>query len=310
MNLEPEVVIMDDDVDNRHDFSEQLRKSKLKVNVATTPRHLHTLLAKKTFDAGIIDIRMSPGGSEGLGVIRELKQDAPDMYLEVHTGYDDFIQPAQREGAHRVFKKPEGYKSDAAERIKKGIYESKISNLGRTLGLNLSPGMDNGYLWDSVTAAVLTTGLKRLDQFFETDAQNYGIPMDKIEELKHNTMAAVLEASLPVRVLGDSSDSGSVVPSPTPGILVSPELMNDLNYLAYQENKHEFEKKYKNQYVALINGVFVCAHARLKDLYKELSEHRDASQQKEKAFIKKIDGQKKIVNFARYYSRAKKTESR
>ena len=125
-DLKPYVVIMDDDVDLRRSFRDMLKKEQLNVRIARSKAELSKIVASAHYDAAILDIRMSPGGHEGLDAIKEIKDQHPGIYIEVHTGYKDYVSSALSLGADHVLIKPEGYGPEAAERIKRGIISKRL----------------------------------------------------------------------------------------------------------------------------------------------------------------------------------------
>jgi len=287
MKLVHRVVIMENEVALRALFKTELEKEGLEVRIAQSVRRLTDLVMNDRFDATVIDIRMSPVGTEGLDAIKQIRGIRPDLYIEVQTAFKQYVKSAREAGADRIFIKPEGSGPGSATRIKNSILEKKLEFLDNVAGSNLRSSVrrhkngDQDSAWAVVNASVLADCFNETRYFFDSKSQDYDISREKAEELTRELIAFIA-----THLIG-----GRMHPL---NMRVAQDLLEDENYRAYAEQKHQLEKQYLNQYVALVHGCLVHSDTNIEELHRKL----DKSYPHEPAFIKKISVQERTINLS------------
>lgn len=217
MKVTPRVLLMDDEVVFRRSFQRVLQREGLDVRIATSVLHLVKLANKDHYDAGIIDIRMTEGGSEGLEATQQLRKMQPEMYLEVITAYEEYESPALEMGADAVFIKPKGTKSpEAAQRIRRGILKKRLECLAKAAGMDSQELLDLQLLdsgsqsaWAAVRVSVVTDCIAQMDSFLESIAEAQGLDRQIMDALRQGLIRffakQAVEAKCSVEMKKESS---------------------------------------------------------------------------------------------------------
>jgi ActR/RegA family two-component response regulator len=292
MKLMPRVLLMDDEVVFRQSFKQVLQRQGLDVRIATSVPHLIKMAKEDRYDAGIIDIRMTEGGSEGLGAIQQLVGMQPEMYVEVITAYEEYVSAALKMGADAVFIKPGGTDgADAAKRVRMGILKKRLNFLGKVAGVDWQELLDARLLdegsqsaWAAVKASILADCILQMDSFLESIAETHRFDRHVVGMLRRD-----LAEFLVTRVV-----ETQVQPTRR-GIPIAPELVDDVNFKEYINSRDVLRRDYLGQYVAFVDGKLVEADFEKRELLRKVNEGYGSKA----AFIKKITAEERTVVFRR-----------
>lgn len=288
MNLIPRVVVLDDDANVRQLFQSVLEKKNLNVRVASSVSGLIKRVQSDHFDASIIDIRLSPSGSEGLDAIVQLQEIRPDMYIEVQTAYRQYVEEAYKRGADQVFIKPDGYNPDASERIRAGILKKKLSFLASKTGLDINiispslPKPENEYETNraALNVSLLTELAPVIKGFVAKNFDEYNLEESAAGKLGQDIVELLVNRTMG-NLTVESSEWNEKVDN------------NDQNYRAYLEQRATLLIKYRDHFVAFVNGELVMADKDRQHLFDEI----DRRYPLQEVFIKQILQEQKILHF-------------
>jgi EAL domain-containing protein (putative c-di-GMP-specific phosphodiesterase class I)/CheY-like chemotaxis protein len=120
------VLLVDDDVQLLHAWRRILRAAGFAVEILEDSLALPALLRGETFEAVITDIRMT--GLDGFGVLRAVREAAPEVPVVLATGSADLRTAIQavEAGAFRYLQKPVGSK-ELAETIGEAVRMHRIA---------------------------------------------------------------------------------------------------------------------------------------------------------------------------------------
>jgi EAL domain-containing protein (putative c-di-GMP-specific phosphodiesterase class I) len=120
------VLLVDDDVHLLHAWRRNLRAAGFAVEILEDSLALPALLRGESFEAVITDIRMS--GLDGFGVLRAVREAAPEVPVVLATGSADLRSAIQavEAGAFRYLQKPVGAK-ELADTVGEAVRMHRIS---------------------------------------------------------------------------------------------------------------------------------------------------------------------------------------
>lgn len=292
MKLTPRVLLMDDEIVFRRSFQSVLQREGLDVRIARSVPHLIKLANEDHYDASIIDIRMTEGGNEGLDAIQQLAKMQPQMYLEVITAYEEYVSPALEMGADAVFIKPNGTKSpEAAQRVRRGILKKRLKCLAKAVGMDWQELLDPQLLdsvsqtiWAAIRASILADCIIQLDSFLESITEMHRFDRHIVGMLRQD-----LAEFLATQVV-----ESQVQPSER-GVLIAPELVEDMNFKEYLVLREVLRRDHLGQYVAFVDGKLVGVDSDKRELLRKVN----ACYGSKPAFIKKITTEERKVVFRR-----------
>jgi signal transduction histidine kinase len=134
----PNVIIIDDEKIAIHYLNTILRRNdQFTVRHTSNAKYGRYLIRNVPFDAGLIDIRLTPQGSEGTALINLLRRHAPFAYIEAITGFREFSDAARSQGADEVVEKPLDFENFEANenRIWIGIIQKKMLELSEKIAV-------------------------------------------------------------------------------------------------------------------------------------------------------------------------------
>lgn len=293
MKLTPKVLLLDDETFFRRPFQQLLRKEELDVRIALSVGHLLKLADVDSYDASLIDVRLTEEGCEGLKAVRQLRKTDPDMYIEVITAYDEYESHALEIGADAVFIKPRGTECpEAARRIKRGILSKKLARLAEVTGIDLEEALDaklfeNGRsAWASVKASLMTDCFIKIDPFLVPVAEKHSLDRKTIDSLRIDLIEFFTK-----QLFGPELKCGYEA-DPT---CIAPELANDVNFTEYRKHRETLRKKHLGQYVAFVDGHLVEVDSDMEGLLRKVRDKYGAKS----AFVKKITAIERKVAFRR-----------
>lgn len=106
MTTKAQILIVDDEPGIRFSLEETLSKDGYQVETAADGQAALVLIAEKTFDLALIDLRLP--GIDGMGVLRKLHETSPEtvvIVLTAHASLETAVE-ALRQGAHDYLFKP------------------------------------------------------------------------------------------------------------------------------------------------------------------------------------------------------------
>src|SRR6202023_221108 len=101
-NIQPHILVVDDDPQIRDLLQEYLTQNELRVSVTSTGREMSTLLADHAIDLVVLDLRLA--GEDGMALARKLREesaipviiltgvrDEADRIMGLEFGADDYL---------------------------------------------------------------------------------------------------------------------------------------------------------------------------------------------------------------------------
>lgn len=129
----PHILVVDDEGANRYSVSKTLQRDGYTVTEAANGDEALELISKQHFDVVLTDIRMPPG-IDGVELLRQIKEEAPDAIVILMTGYASLSTAVEalRLGAHDYLIKPSS-SADIRQSVSRGVERS--NNLRRRRSL-------------------------------------------------------------------------------------------------------------------------------------------------------------------------------
>jgi CheY-like chemotaxis protein len=301
MELKYRVAIMDDEPVIRRGIKNDLNRSGIYARIASSTNQLMNIVRSDHFDAGVIDIKMSKEGTEGLDAVEEIRRIRPGMYIEVLTAFKEFKNEAYSRGADLVLIKAEKKKDGAEEarRIKTGIISKRWSQLSKIIGIDIPDAKKRFDGIDFYNAGWATIGAEIFSkfalQFFSTlnvDNKDLGLSDQAMQELKRSIGQTMIDI-----VLDKPGKAEKEIKMFEDQLLIDPSLESDENFIAFMEQKDKLRIEFgtKNIFVAFIDGKLCRASPDEDKLCREI----DQQFPKKAAFVKKLDSVEKELDLHR-----------
>lgn len=290
MEFTPQALILEDEK-LKYDLRESLKRGGFNTRLARSVNNFIALARTGKYDASVIDIRLTKGGTEGLEAISRVREINPTMYIEVLTAYKEFEQQALELGADNVSFKPTGARG-LSPRIKCGIIKKNLSAICDNLGIDNSTvdcvdltESDYQFSWAILNEDILTNCILDINYFLDTFASNLEFEPKDFERAKRDIGNIIINRFVNnSRLKKKESDK-----------VLDPAHPQNNNYLAFVKHRSELEKKYNGLYIAIVNGNFFGANYDLLELHRQL----DKKHAQEDAFIKRISKKEKVISLKR-----------
>jgi len=265
----PKIIFMEDETLFRHIYRDILtKKNCFRVKLAHTPRIAMNLIDAESFDAGIIDIRMTESGSEGFGIIERFRKHNPYGYIEVVTGFSEFKDSAIRKGADKVLIKPLKFKDDK-HRLQSGIITKRLQRLKEITGIDLSEmpqsiDISNGFhRWNDIIYKLDVTidNIEILKTYLTNEANSFGLTQSWVGDLYYNIVRSCI-----INVIKNGNGGNNMIKESLSRFDILNNMSEDENYSTLTKELDGLINSHAGEFVAIVGGLIVDYDPDIKQL--------------------------------------------